>query len=262
MSGIPGFRSVAAVAAAVLLLAGCAVGASARGVVDDAASARPLPSVSGTPTPDGETPQRRYLTSDQLAEALVGKNAFPVGWQTRPGSDGTESSAKGRIALDKPECAKATQLLHIGNAGIPAMGSAGIVAMSQRDRALSGVTVAAFGGGDAGRLITEVREVLPRCATFTSTQDGKKFEQETTAVPAPRLGDEAYSMALVTRPPAGVGSSGWAHTATVVRVGDVLIEATYVNLADPSPEMPDEELLRLQVDRVKAALAGKPMPGA
>ncbi|MGR7001041.1 hypothetical protein ACU686_28200 [Yinghuangia aomiensis] len=260
MSGIPGFRS-AAVLSAVLLLAGC--GAGIGDVVDAAAAAKPTPSGSAAPTPtpsDDGSPARRYLTSDQLDEALVGEDAFPAGWQTLPATDTTTMPGEGPIVIDKPECAKATELLDIGNAGIPRWGPLSIVAMSLRGRALSRVTVAAFGAGDAGRLIERVREVLPRCATFSSTQDGKKFTQETTSVPPLRLGDEAYAMAVVTRPPAGSATSGWAHTAAVVRVGDVLIETTYVNLDGPSPEMPDEDLLRSQVDRVKAALAGKPLP--
>lgn len=270
MSRVRGIRCAAGVAAAAVLAAGCGagVGASARDVVEDAASAkatapsaRPTPSGSAAPTPEGESPRRWYLTPDQLAEALVGDDAFPVGWRTQLVPDDAPAPAgSDRPVLDKPECENSNDLLHVGHAEVPATGSAAIVAASPADRALSGVTVAAFGSGDAGRLIATVRDLVPRCMAYKSTQGGKKFSVELTSMPLSRMGDESYAMAIVTRP--DKGSPGFAHTAAVVRVGDVLIETTYVNLAGPSPEMPDEELLQLQIDRVEAVLAGKPVPRA
>ncbi len=256
-----------------MLFAATACSSGADDVVDAADSAArsggpsaPAPSASATATGGGfaaESPksaQFAYLTDDQLASALVPNSALPEGWTVVGGDDGDDGDGGDGGTSDKPECDAIDEILSPGNAeSVTARGRASVMAVDSagggKAYAMVGVNLASFSAGDAEKLLAEVERLVPLCGDVRITSsEGQVFRSGNVMQKAPALGDQALALAQTTRTADG---RSWVHGIVAVRVGTTIVESTYVNLTGSQVILPDEELVRTQVERVQAVLAGK-----
>ncbi|WTW97090.1 hypothetical protein OG216_28675 [Streptomycetaceae bacterium NBC_01309] len=271
-------RRTAAALLPLALFAATACSSGAAGDVADAAdsvgrsggASAPAGGGSATPTPTrtgggftAESPksvQIAYLSSDQLETALVPDSALPDGWTVIGGDRGSDDRSDGGDTYDKPECATVTELLAPGKAKtVSAKGKASVVAMDPagggKAYAIVGANLASFAAGDAEKLLAKTRELIPRCTQMLITSEGGvTIQARIAAEKAPELGDESLALSQTSRTANG---QVFVHGIVAVRVGTTIVESTYVNLTGDEVMLPDEELVRMQVERVQAVLDGR-----
>ncbi|MGW0657801.1 hypothetical protein [Streptodolium elevatio] len=223
------------------------------------ATPTPARTGAGSAAESPRSGQFAYLTDEQLRTALVPESALPSGWTVIGGAD-DDDRGDGGDTSDKPECDAIDEMLSPGNAeSVTAKGKASVIAMDTpgggKAYAIVGVNLASFAAGDAEKLLGQTEQLLPRCADVRRTSsDGQAFSSGYVEQKSPALGDQALALSQTTRTADG---RAWVHGIVAVRVGTTLVEATYVNLTGPDVVLPDEELVRMQVERVRAVLAGE-----
>ncbi|WP_331767884.1 hypothetical protein [Embleya sp. NBC_00896] len=199
------------------------------------------------------------LTRAQLQAALVERADMPSGWtvQEQPDllTDSSASPGDSAQRNTKPAaCGGIAELLKPAGSSIPAKAAVGIVASAappggNRVASILGITVTSFAPGDAERLLSRAMALVPGCARFEAHDERRTFRAEVAEVDAPKLGDQAVAITQTTR----YGEQEFVHSVVVVRSGTTLIQATYVNLNDATPVMPDTALLTKQVERIRTA---------
>lgn len=267
-------RTVRRTAAALLPLALFAATACSSGAAGDVADAADSVGRAGASAPVGgsatATPaatatsakggQFAYLTDAQLTSALVPESALPEGWTVLSGDDAESDGGEGGDTSDTPECDLIDEMFSPGDAdSVTAKGKASVTAVNSagggKAYAMVGVHLASFAAGDAEKLLGQTEHVLPDCADVRVTSsEGQVFRSSTVKQKAPALGDQALAFAQTTRQADG---RSWVHGVVAVRVGTTVVESTYVNLTGDEVILPDEELVRMQVERVQAVLDGR-----
>ncbi|MDI2126732.1 hypothetical protein [Yinghuangia seranimata] len=263
-------RRVAALSVLPLLvvLSACGTNAGARDAVDAAKSAVPTgssPAPSGNGSPGGTkapTGKAAPLTRAQLKEALVPRSAMPEGWLVQVDPNGSGGSGRDKAdTSDKPECRAIGEMLSPGKTSFGSTAETSMIAIDSagggKAYAISGVNLASLTPDDVRSLFARTERLLPGCALIHDSLDGTPGSVEYVRQEAPALGDAAVAYAAVTH----VGAKAWVHGVVAVQVGSTVVESTYVNLSSDEIHMPDESLVRQQVERVQAVTAGR-APGA
>lgn len=260
-------RLTAAVSLPVLLWStACGAGGSA-GAADVAEAAKashaasapatkpPVTSSPG-PTTSESPPPGGHLTREQLSEALLGEDDMPEGWMVTPdtGASQAENDTDSEPSSTH-QCAGLDLLLRLEEGTAPGQEEASSItaydpAGGGKAYAIAGITLASFSSDSADRLLADMRELLSRCDGVTVTlEEGARGTY--TRRSAPALGDDALAFAITTR----MSGKAWVHAVVAIRVGSTIVESTYVNLTDTSVKLPDESMLRKQIDQLRAVVA-------
>ncbi|WP_436791182.1 sensor domain-containing protein [Yinghuangia sp. YIM S10712] len=265
--------TTAAVSLPVLLWStACGVGAGAADVADAAkashAASAPATTPPATrspgPTVSESPPRGGYLTREQLSQALLGEDDMPEGWVvsldkgTSPAEDAPDSEPS-----STHECSGLDLLLKLKQGTAPGQEAATSImaydsAGGGKAYAITGIALASFSSDSADRLLADMRELLSRCDGVTVTaEEGARGTY--TRQSAPALGDDALAFAITTR----MAGKAWVHAVVAIRVGSTIVESTHVNLTGTSVVLPDESMLRKQVDQLRAVMAeNQREPGA
>ncbi|WP_406297277.1 hypothetical protein OG948_16335 [Embleya sp. NBC_00888] len=242
-----------------LLSAATACGGTAEDLASASSANKSSTTAPASSAPSSTSPKApraaAQLTTAELKRALLKKSDLPEGWESRVDTDrgGDDSPTES----DSADCDRLMRAANPVSGVYPVLAAASIIA---REPAPGGKAYALLGSGltslapdDAERLISEARELIPRCADQRLTT--AEFSGRFTAreIRWEGLGDETLATEFVTRVDSG---QAWVHSVVLVRVGTTLIRVARVNLTGPAPQHPDEALVRKQVEQVASAMRG------
>lgn len=188
----------AALAACALLLAAC------NGDTPAADGTTPPASASDTATPAPvTTPPPTTPDGDKLKAALPTAGTLPVGWKVEKGSEA--DSANG-LADPDPAVLPTDSCNNALTGALPDglltdyRAAYAYEVLLDPDINSNDVEFASFEGDNAEKLLTSIKTVVKRCATYQAEGgDGKKIPTTAAVTPVRGLGDEAYEVKVTPK---------------------------------------------------------------
>ncbi|MYW05720.1 hypothetical protein [Streptomyces sp. SID3343] len=244
-----------ATAAALLGVGGC--GSEDSGPLGDVLKApstsapQPTGGSTGGPTRSGSpapTSSKRQLdlvpTQEQLDGAVLTTADLPAGSSVEAlPTGGAEPVA------EKAACRPMMDLVTI-NAGTvkPHAHKSITYSLASASKGTNAAVIASFAPGQAQRILSDGIAAIDACSSFTGAKDGVTVTYTVSSRSDPHLGDESVSLRLDT----AVGGQSIPSGYTIVRVGNVVTEFVYVEVSSRAFALPDQSVVRKQVDKLKA----------
>lgn len=249
--------AVASVASALFFATACGGGsgsvkdAMTSGTPSSTASPSASASPSATPKPTGSTPptgSSAPRTDSRLESVVLTRDDVPDGVTVSRFTPNREEAT-----ADDKACQPLLDLLSGAVTAGRAEGHAANRYEIDGDSQVNVILVASYAPGDAEKLLHEGVGALPDCDTFTADAPNttRTVTYKTREKPLRSGADDTVGIELTTT----VGSDTIPTAYGIIRVGDLL--AIFINLDEETREVsyPDRDLLDLQAQKMRTALA-------
>jgi hypothetical protein len=242
---------LAAVAAVLLTVGAC--GSDDSGPLGDvlkpastsAGQPTDRPTGSGSPSPTSSKRQLDLVpTQDQLDNAMLTAADLPAGSKLDPLPTGG-----GEPVAEKAACRPMMDLVTINDGTVKPRALKSVTyTLAAKPGGTNAAVIASFAPGQAQRILADGIAAVDACSSFTGSKDGVTVTYTVSSRSDPHLGDESISLRLDT----GVAGQSIPSGYTIVRVGNVVTEFVYVEVASRAFALPDLGPVRKQVDKLKA----------
>ena len=207
-------------------LAGCAVVLAACGPTDSSAGgdASKQPTSAPTTAPTTAPPAPSAPDGLKLKTLLPTAAQLPSGWKRDPADEsdtGTDLRPAAAPLLDPKDCNDS--LTNSGATGLTSDFAAAYAttALTSPNLGSSDLVFNSYAPGDAARQMSEVTDLVKKCATFTGKAgDGKSVRTTATLTSVPGLGDEAIDIKVTPKGPYIASDVVLVHSHDVIMAMD------------------------------------------